>query len=178
MFVRSRVKRIRATVKILRLHCLHTLCCVNKNTNKIIIPPSCTTHHRSTVPSRRSLLSGYVTRFLATSRASWRFDITRKVSEETIRHIRGTVSGYFAAAIPALANFVQNSNMTVNTKTFVGKCRWWWLKEDPFGLYWHLEKLLANAALHVLAKLWCFSSFGLTLYRYMKVNVINIIRIL
>ena len=73
-------RRIRATVKILRLHFLQTLCRLRRKRSKIIMPPSCTIHQTSTLPSKRSALLGNASILRATSSASWLLDTQRMVS--------------------------------------------------------------------------------------------------
>ena len=73
-------RRIRATVKILRLHFLQTLCCFKRKRIRIIKPPSWTIHHTSTLPSKRSVLLGNESILRATSTACWLLDTDRMVS--------------------------------------------------------------------------------------------------
>lgn len=73
-------QRIRATVKILRLHFLQTLCCFKRKRIRIIKPPSWTIHHTSTLPSKRSVLLGNESILRATSTACWLLDTDRMVS--------------------------------------------------------------------------------------------------
>lgn len=74
--------RIRATVNILRLHFFQTLCLLRRNMRRIISPPSWTIHHTSTLPSKRSVLLGKESMFLATISACWPLDTHWTVSRE------------------------------------------------------------------------------------------------
>src|SRR4029434_5536033 len=60
----------------------HTLCWRSRKGSSISIPPSCTIHQTSMVPSvQGSLLVGKKEMFLGTSRARWAAVVTRTVSE-------------------------------------------------------------------------------------------------
>lgn len=65
--------------------CQNTLCCFSRNGNSMSIPPSCTIHHTSMLPSENcSTLLGKKEMFLATSRARWAAVVTRTVPREKI----------------------------------------------------------------------------------------------
>lgn len=59
------------------------MCCLSRNGNNMSIPPSCTIHHTSMLPSENcSTLLGKKEMFLATSRARWAAVVTRTVPRD------------------------------------------------------------------------------------------------